>query len=86
MKKREMGRKETGRMKDVMHFSRCVEKITGEFAKLPEIGAAVCGICIKVCPFGRMWKRGEGSVARLRNRGKSSTHGRLTTDPERTIL
>lgn len=38
---------------DALHFSRCVEKLTGEFAKLPEVGAPVCGVCIKVCPFGR---------------------------------
>ena len=38
---------------EAMHFSRCVEKVTGEFAKIPEVGAPICGICIKVCPFGR---------------------------------
>ncbi len=38
---------------EAMHFSRCVEKVSGEFAKIPEIGAPICGICIKVCPFGR---------------------------------
>jgi len=38
---------------EAMHFSRCVEKVSGEFAKIPEIDAPICGICIKVCPFGR---------------------------------
>lgn len=30
----------------------CVEKLN-EFAKLPGVDANICGICIKVCPFGR---------------------------------
>jgi epoxyqueuosine reductase len=38
---------------EAMYFSRCVEKVTGEFAKIPQVGAPICGICIKVCPFGR---------------------------------
>ena len=38
---------------EALHFSQCVDKLTGEFAKLPDIGAPICGICIKVCPFGR---------------------------------
>ena len=38
---------------EAMHFSRCVEKVTGEFANIPEVGVPICGICIKVCPFGR---------------------------------
>ena len=38
---------------EAMYFSMCVEKVTGEFAKIPEVDAPICGICIKVCPFGR---------------------------------
>jgi len=38
---------------EAMFFSRCAEKLMGEFARLPKIGAPICGICIKVCPFGR---------------------------------
>ena len=38
---------------EALHFDRCVKKLTGEFAELPEIGVPICGICIKVCPFGR---------------------------------
>jgi epoxyqueuosine reductase QueG len=38
---------------EAVYFSKCVEKLTGEFAMIPEIGGAICGICIKVCPFGR---------------------------------
>jgi len=36
-----------------LYFSRCVEKLVGEFSKLPDVDAPICGICIKVCPFGR---------------------------------
>lgn len=44
---------------EALYFSRCVDKLTKEFAALPEIAAPVCGICIKVCPFGR--KRGASA-------------------------
>ncbi len=35
-----------------LHFESCVEKLTKEFAPMPDIGHPICGICIKVCPFG----------------------------------
>ena len=38
---------------EALYFSRCVEKLVGEFSKLPNVGSAICGICIKACPFGR---------------------------------
>jgi epoxyqueuosine reductase len=38
---------------EALYFSRCVEKLVGEFAAMPLIGVAICGICIKACPFGR---------------------------------
>jgi epoxyqueuosine reductase len=44
---------------EALYFSRCVEKLTGEYAKLPGIGASICGICIKVCPFGQRLKRSK---------------------------
>lgn len=34
-----------------MSFSRCVEKLTLDFASRENIGYAVCGICIRACPF-----------------------------------
>lgn len=40
-----------------MDFEKCVEKLTQDFAKLPDIGFPICGICIKVCPFGRKIKK-----------------------------
>ena len=36
-----------------MYFEKCVEKLTVEFQELPEVGVPICGICIKVCPFGK---------------------------------
>ena len=36
-----------------IYLSRCAEKLVGEFSELPHVGAPICGICIKVCPFGR---------------------------------
>ncbi|UCH22526.1 MAG: epoxyqueuosine reductase [Deltaproteobacteria bacterium] len=42
---------------DALYFSQCVDKLKGEFAKIPNIGAAICGICIKVCPFGKKVKK-----------------------------
>jgi epoxyqueuosine reductase QueG len=41
---------------EALYFSRCADKLSEEFAKLPDIGVPVCGICIKVCPFGRKRK------------------------------
>ena len=38
---------------DALHFSKCVKKLTEEFAQMPDVGVPICGICIKACPFGR---------------------------------
>ncbi|MFO7666877.1 MAG: 4Fe-4S double cluster binding domain-containing protein [Desulfobacterales bacterium] len=38
---------------EALYLERCAGKLTGEFAAIPDIGVPVCGICIKVCPFGR---------------------------------
>lgn len=38
---------------EALYFNRCVEKLVGEFAKIPGVDFPICGICIKVCPFGR---------------------------------
>jgi epoxyqueuosine reductase len=42
-----------GNREEALYFSRCVEKLVGEFSAMPLIGAAICGLCIKACPFGR---------------------------------
>jgi len=47
------------RRNDALHFQRCVKKLTEEFAKMPDIGAPICGICINVCPFGKKVKTGK---------------------------
>jgi epoxyqueuosine reductase len=38
---------------EALYFSQCLEKVVEDFAKIPEVGVPICGICIKVCPFGR---------------------------------
>lgn len=38
---------------EALHFTRCVEKVTEDFAKRPEIGKPICGVCISVCPWGK---------------------------------
>lgn len=38
---------------EALHFDRCRNKILNEFAKLPNIGGAICGVCVSVCPFGK---------------------------------
>ncbi len=42
---------------EALHFDKCMEKLTGEFAKLTDIGSPICGICIKACPFGRKLRK-----------------------------
>jgi epoxyqueuosine reductase len=37
---------------EALDMELCVEKLN-EFGRLPSVGVHVCGICIKVCPFGR---------------------------------
>lgn len=37
---------------EAFDLRRCEEKLN-EFSRLPNIDANICGICIKVCPFGR---------------------------------
>ncbi|OLN29085.1 4Fe-4S double cluster binding domain-containing protein [Desulfosporosinus metallidurans] len=38
---------------EALHFTRCVEKVNEDFAKRPEIGKPICGVCISVCPWGK---------------------------------
>lgn len=37
---------------EALYFSRCSDK-TMEFKCMPGIGARICGVCVKVCPFGK---------------------------------
>jgi epoxyqueuosine reductase len=52
---------------EALYFSRCVEKLVGEFSKLPHVGAPICGICIKACPFGQ---RGSKRRQEQENQGE----------------
>ena len=38
---------------EALFFSKCVEKLTKEFTQIPHVRGAICGVCIKACPFGR---------------------------------
>jgi epoxyqueuosine reductase len=40
------------RREEALDLRLCAEKLD-QFGKLPGVGVNVCGICIKVCPFGR---------------------------------
>ena len=43
---------------EALHFSRCRDKVMTEFAALPHVGHPICGVCIRVCPWGQRRKRG----------------------------
>jgi len=38
---------------EALFFSKCVNVLYGEFAKIPGVGGGSCGVCISVCPFSR---------------------------------
>ena len=46
---------------EALDFRKCADKLVGEFKMLPGVDKPICGICIKVCPWGRkmMGKRHE---------------------------
>lgn len=48
---------------EALYLSRCAEKLAGEFAELPGIGSPICGICIRVCPFGRKVKKDTDTIS-----------------------
>jgi epoxyqueuosine reductase len=37
---------------EALHLSKCANLLTKKFSGLPNVGAPICGICIKACPFG----------------------------------
>lgn len=47
---------------EALHFERCRTLLREDFARRPLIGHSVCGVCVKVCPWGA--------------RGKGVLHGR----------
>jgi len=52
-----------------LFFERCANK-TLEFKALPGIGARICGVCIKVCPFGKKKKRGNQQLKKIEKKSK----------------
>lgn len=44
---------------EALDFGRCADKLVNEFKKLPLIEKPICGLCIKVCPWGRQKRRGD---------------------------
>ena len=51
---------------EALHFERCMTRLTAEFAKLPNVETPICGLCIKVCPFGRYKKTPDAVSLRSR--------------------
>ncbi len=41
---------------EAIHLDKCYRRLC-EFKRIPDVGALICGVCIKVCPFGRKTKR-----------------------------
>jgi epoxyqueuosine reductase len=37
---------------EALHLSKCADLLTKKFSGLPNVGAPICGICIRACPFG----------------------------------
>jgi epoxyqueuosine reductase len=37
---------------EALHFERCVARVTENPSRLPFIESPICGVCIKVCPWG----------------------------------
>jgi len=46
---------------EALHFTRCRDKVIQEFAAIPHVGHPICGVCIKVCPWGQ--RRGKRAAA-----------------------
>jgi len=43
---------------EALYFERCVSRVTENAGSLPFIESPICGVCIKVCPWGRK-RRGK---------------------------
>lgn len=42
---------------EALDFNKCADKLVREFKNLPLIEKPICGICIKVCPWGRQRRK-----------------------------
>lgn len=38
---------------EALYFSKCVDRLIGKPAQVPDTGRPGCGVCIKACPFGQ---------------------------------
>ncbi len=43
---------------EAVDLARCAGLLTGTFTALPNVGTNICGVCIRVCPWGQRRKRG----------------------------
>ncbi|MDD2310364.1 MAG: 4Fe-4S double cluster binding domain-containing protein [Desulfuromonadaceae bacterium] len=50
---------------EALDFQKCADKLVNEFKNLAGVDKPICGICIKVCPWGR--------TLSVRNRAESGT-------------
>ncbi len=48
---------------EALHFTRCMTKVTTEFARLPMVEHPICGVCVAVCPWGRRKAKTRGRVS-----------------------
>lgn len=46
-----------------LDFRKCADKLVKEFKNLPQIEKPICGICIKVCPWGRALSRRDDGTS-----------------------
>jgi epoxyqueuosine reductase QueG len=42
---------------EALHFERCVHHVREVCAKMEHIGSSICGVCIRVCPWGGKRKK-----------------------------
>ena len=42
---------------EALDFKKCADKLLKEFMLIPNVETPICGICIKVCPWGRKLKK-----------------------------
>lgn len=43
---------------EALHFERCVHHVREVCARMENIGASICGVCIRVCPWGGKRRKG----------------------------
>lgn len=41
---------------EALDFQKCADKLMNQFKQMPNVEVPICGICIKVCPWGRKLK------------------------------